>query len=179
MFCLREIGVSRNSVMEVESESLSSYDLTFYPRYSSKLNYRDKLSLRYEGEDGESLFELVLSDCLLVEIGLKVFSGRVINNLDYSWHMPELQSSDCKMYCLSMNDDSAEVNVGARRVDLKKNFEILVYSDSVVFLLDKKEVTSATSLSNKFYVLLDDQLSVIGFCVKSKKIGQKLLETYG
>ncbi len=178
MFALKTDRATLATEARVTFESLSSYDLNVGVEYPKTSVSSEVLTLRYEGEDGESLLEVYLSGSLIKGIGLVCFNG-VIEAYDAKWTRPESVEDATLKYQLSMDEKICELRVVPYEIDQRRDFSLLVYTDAVVFLTGKGDVYSSNRISDELYVLSAKNGLVIGYAIASEEEAARFKETYG
>ena len=157
MFILKSCCKFSGDVFDLSVENLSSYDINVSVSYSESIIDRsDYFMLRYVGVDNQSSLEISVMDGLLCEVGLRCFNGNAVINLSSPWTRPEKISSEMPTFRLAMSDENVGVSFGLHRVDLHKDFDFLIYSDAVVFMVDNRGIYKSLFFGKNLLILLGD-----------------------
>jgi len=163
---------------EVSFESLSIYDLNVGLNYSMSLDQEDIITIRYEGVDGESLFEVTLNDGFITGLSLICFNGSV-EVYDSFWTRPQNINENISSYRLFMNGKNCELRIAPHEIDQRKDFSFLIYIDAVLFLTGTEEVYSSNKISDELYILLAKNGLVLGYAIISEKDAIRFKDIYG
>jgi len=178
MFSLKTDKTNLPAKVEVSFESLSSYDLNVDIDYLMSLDPEDIITIRYEGVDGESLFEVTLNDGFITGLSLICFNGSA-EIYDSVWTRPQTIHENLCNYRLFMDDQNCVLRIAPHEIDQRKNFCLLIYTDAVLLLTVIGDVYSSHKISDELYILLAKNGLVLGYVILSKKEALRFKNVYG
>ncbi|MEK8021103.1 MAG: hypothetical protein VSS75_029885 [Candidatus Parabeggiatoa sp.] len=178
MFSLKTDKTHLPVKAEVSFGCLSSYDLNVDIDYLMSLDKKDIITIRYEGVDGKSLFEVTLNDGLMTSLSLICFEGSP-EIYDSIWTRPQNINEELFSYRLFMDDQNCVIEVAPHEINQRQDFFFLIYTDAVLFLTGTGDIYSSHKISDELYILLAKNGLVLGYVILSEKEALRFKEVYG